>query len=369
MLFEIIPPSSLKKLLSIYDVYKQERQEDEITFLSLLTWMEQRQTEPFIKQRVCQAGEIIIRENEPGDIFYILHSGQTVVIKGEIENPTILGFRNKGEAIGEMALLENLPRSATVIALNTVSLLSLSREMFYQFLIENPTFSIHLMNILSGRIRKADEERMRSYIREKEQVVALETLSRQATHDPLTGLFNRRYLDQILYGEIAHARQSGSLMGIIMADVDHFKKINDTYGHQAGDLMLKESGKLMKSCVRSADIVCRYGGEEFVILMPGASAPTVQKCAEEIRKKFEALVVVSEENKIKATISLGAAIYPLHGANVDDVFIRADRALYQAKQEGRNRVMIFSTAQSEIASPPHLPQQAAPGKRKSGKLQ
>jgi diguanylate cyclase (GGDEF)-like protein len=269
-----------------------------------------------------------------------------VVVKGEIQTPTILGFRGVGDVIGEMSLLDNLPRSATVIALNTLSVWCLSREMFFQFVSENPAFSLDLMNMLSSRIRKSDEERLRGYAREKEQVVALETLSRQATHDPLTGLFNRRYLDQILYGEIAHARQNSSLVGILMADVDHFKRINDTYGHKAGDLMLQAVGGLMKKCVRSADIVCRYGGEEFVIVMPGASAPTVSKCAEEIRAKFEAFRVASDGHEIQATISLGAAIYPLHGPSVDEVFVRADRAMYQAKQEGRNRVVVFS-AESE----------------------
>jgi diguanylate cyclase (GGDEF)-like protein len=342
MPFENITSSELEKLIFSYGVYKQESPRDETPFLQLLDWIEQSQTDQTIVERICQPGEIIIRENEPGDIFYIIRRGQTAIIKGDFQSPTILGFRSIGEAIGEMALLENLPRSATVIALDVVSLWSLSREMFYRFLGENPSFSINLMNMLSGRIRKSEEERVRGYAREKEQVVVLETLSKQATHDPLTGLFNRRYLDQILYGEIAHALQSGSLVGILMADVDHFKQTNDRYGHKAGDLMLRALGELMKGCVRTVDIVCRYGGEEFVIIMPGASEASVSKCAEEIRSKFQALCVASESHEIHATVSLGAAIYPLHGSDVDEVFVHADRAMYRAKHEGRNRVVIFS---------------------------
>jgi len=343
MSFETISSSELDNLLASYAVQNEERYQDETPFLQLLAWIEKRKTDQSITERICQPGEIILREDEDGDIFYVIRSGETAIIKGDFQNPTILGFRGVGDALGEMALLENLPRSATVIALNAVSLWSLSRAMFYQFVGENhPSFSLDLMNMLSSRIRKADEERRRGYVREKQQVVVLETLSKQATHDPLTGLFNRRYLDQILYGEIAHARQNGSLVGILMADVDHFKKINDNYGHKAGDLMLQAVGNLMKKCVRSADIVCRYGGEEFVIVMPGASAPTVSKCAEEIRARFEMLSVTSEGREIQATLSLGAAIYPLHGANVDEVFIHADRAMYQAKQGGRNRVVVFS---------------------------
>lgn len=339
---ETISHLELRKLLSIYDVYKQEQIKDANPFVSLLYTIEhEKSSHPYV-ERVCQPGEIVMREGQPGDLFYIIRSGNAVVFKGDLQSPAILGFRGMGEAIGEMALLENLPRSASVIALDVMTLWAFNREAFYRFLQENPNFSINLMNMLSSRIRKSDEERMRGYVREKEQVVALETLSRQATHDPLTGLFNRRYLDQILYGEIAHARQSDSLLGILMADVDHFKQINDRYGHKAGDMMLQSVGALMKSCVRSADIVCRYGGEEFVIVMPGASESIVGKCAEEIRSKFEKSSIKFEDRMIQATISLGVAIYPLHGPNVDEVFINADRALYKAKHEGRNRVMVYS---------------------------
>jgi diguanylate cyclase (GGDEF)-like protein len=314
-----------------------------------LDWMEQKQLTDSLMERICQPGEIIIRENEPGDVFYIIRSGHAAVLKGDFQTPTILGFRGIGDSIGEMALLDNLPRSATVIALNTVSLWCLSREMFYQFVGENHlSFNLDLMNMLSSRIRKSDEERVRGYVREKQQVVVLETLSKQATHDPLTGLFNRRYLDQILYGEIAHAQQNGTLVGILMADVDHFKQVNDKHGHKAGDLVLQELGKIMKKCVRLADIVCRYGGEEFVIIMPGASESTVSKCGEEIRSKFQALTVVFENHEIHATLSLGVAIYPLHGSSVDEVFVHADRAMYRAKEEGRNRVVVHSVESKSV---------------------
>ncbi|MCA2000467.1 MAG: GGDEF domain-containing protein [Chloroflexi bacterium] len=337
-----ITPAELRKLLSIYDVYKQEQTEDSNSVISLLSAIEAGNASRAYIERTFQPGEILMRENHPGDTFYIIRSGHAVVFKGDLQNPAILGFRGVGEAIGEMALLENLPRSATIIALDEMTLWEFSRETFYRFLQENPTFSMTLMNMLSSRIRKSDEERMRGYMREKKQVVALETLSRQATHDPLTGLFNRRYLDQILYGEIAHARQSGALVGVLMADVDHFKQVNDKYGHKAGDLMLQKAGELMKGCVRAADIVCRYGGEEFVIVMPGASETVVGKCAEEIRSRFEKSSVTFEKSEIRATMSLGAAIYPLHGATVDEVFINADRAMYRAKEGGRNRVVVFS---------------------------
>src|SRR5512145_2475116 len=107
MLIKTISPSELHKLLAVYDVYKQEKLDNDLPFLSLLTLMEKGHLDQMNEERICQPGEIIIREHEPGDGFYIIRSGHTVVLKGDFENPTILGFRGSGESIGEMALLEN----------------------------------------------------------------------------------------------------------------------------------------------------------------------------------------------------------------------------------------------------------------------
>jgi len=339
---QTISPSDLDKLLSMYQVYEQERQQDGEPFLKLLTWVEEKQTSQELSERICQPGDVIIQEGEPGEVFYLIRSGQAVVIKGDFQTPTILGFRSTGDAVGEMALLENLTRSATVIALTTMSLWCLGSELFYQFLAENPKFSLEIMNMLSWRIRKSDEERRRGNVREKQQAEALESLSEQVTLDPLTGLFNRGYMDKILHDEIADAGQNDSAVGILMADVDHFKNINDLYGHIAGDLMLQSLARLFKNCIRAADIVCRYGGEEFVIIMPGATLPNLSKTAEEIRAKCQAMRLAYDGQEIQATISLGVAIFPQHGSRPNEVLAHADQALYCAKQQGRNRVAGYS---------------------------
>jgi len=337
---QIISPSDLEQLLSSYEYYEQEKGQETTLFFQLLIWVEQKQMLQMLVERICQPGEIIIQENKPGDVLYLIRTGQVAVIKGDYRRPTILGFRGNGEAIGEMALLENRPRYATVIALNTTILWCLNREMFHQFLSENPAFGLELMNMLSARIRESDDERLRGSVREQQQVEVLEDLSKQATHDPLTGLFNRRHLDKILDGEIARAQRTGSTVGLLLSDIDHFKEINDRYGHKAGDVMLQELGKLLKKCVRLADVVCRYGGEEFVVIMPGVSMSTLSRCAEEIRSRVDELFVECGSDQIHTTISLGAAVFPLHGSNGDEILVCADQALYQAKREGRNRVVI-----------------------------
>lgn len=342
MTSKLIPRPELDKFLSIYALHQPQPAEHQAPFIQLLEWMDRQNPETLL-ERNCQPGEIILPEGEQSDMFYVIRSGQTVVIKGELEAPTVIGFRGTGDAIGEMGLLENLPRSATVIALEPVALWGLRRETFHRFLAENPAFGLSLMSMLSGRIRESDEERLRGYVRERQKEEVLEDLSKLATFDSLTGLFNRRSLDELLRDEIIRAIQNDSSVGVIMADIDHFKQINDTHGHQAGDLMLQAGAGIFRQFVRTADSVCRYGGEEFVIIMPGASLDVLARCAEKIRVGFAAYRLNYQGASICATISLGAASFPQHGKNGTEVLGRADQALYQAKRSGRNRVVLFSS--------------------------
>jgi diguanylate cyclase (GGDEF)-like protein/PAS domain S-box-containing protein len=166
-----------------------------------------------------------------------------------------------------------------------------------------------------------------------------ETLRSQSIRDPLTGLFNRRYLEETLAREERRAIRANMPIGLIMFDVDHFKRLNDTHGHDAGDAVLRTLGSLLQTHVREGDIACRYGGEEFVIALPGASLAITRERANELRKLTEKLTSFIPGRSIdKVTISLGAAAYPNHGATWQEVIQAADKALYKAKQGGRNRV-------------------------------
>lgn len=170
-----------------------------------------------------------------------------------------------------------------------------------------------------------------------------ETLKIQSIHDPLTGLFNRRYLEEFLNRETYRAIRLEKPIGIIMIDVDHFKKLNDEFGHSAGDLILKKLGEFLKQNVRDDDIACRYGGEELIMILPGSSLEITERRAEEIRQEVKRLCV--EYNGIllsSITISLGVACFPEHGKTGEEVIRAADTALYQAKNEGRNRVVVAS---------------------------
>lgn len=168
--------------------------------------------------------------------------------------------------------------------------------------------------------------------------VLQEKLHDEAIRDPLTGLFNRRYLDEILIREIARAQRGNYDIGLMLLDIDHFKQINDLYGHAAGDLVLVTLSKHLKSKIRVADIPCRIGGEEFLLVLPGMSEEMTQQRAEEFRKHIEAMRIPHNGNSLKLTASIGVASYPKNGENWENLYHVADQALYRAKEKGRNRV-------------------------------
>ncbi|MFN8433031.1 MAG: GGDEF domain-containing protein [Anaerolineales bacterium] len=165
-------------------------------------------------------------------------------------------------------------------------------------------------------------------------------LREQALRDPLTGLYNRRYLRETLEQEVTKAKRDQTPLSVIISDIDHFKLINDSYGHQVGDQFLVEIAKLMKTHARSTDFVCRYGGEEFLIVMPGTPANAAIKRAEEILQKCTDTIIVHEGKNLQVAMSLGVATYPDHGQEFEEIIIKADKALYISKQNGRNRITL-----------------------------
>jgi diguanylate cyclase (GGDEF)-like protein len=167
-----------------------------------------------------------------------------------------------------------------------------------------------------------------------------DTLKEQAVHDKLTGLYNRRYLDLALKREISRSQREGSSFGIIMIDIDNFKRFNDERGHDVGDRLLHEVGLFLEGQVRGHDMACRYGGEEFTILMPGASMDVVRKRAEQLRAGAASIEIRLESGSIvSTTISAGVSVYPVNGSTAEEVLKAADSALYNAKRSGRNAVM------------------------------
>lgn len=169
-----------------------------------------------------------------------------------------------------------------------------------------------------------------------------EKLRELVLRDPLTGLHNRRYLDEQLPKLLAEAQARKKRFGVIMLDIDHFKKFNDTYTHLAGDLLLQSLAELMRQHVRPTDISCRFGGEEFLLVLPDAGFETAARRAEELRRLFEQVKVTFQGQTLGSTISLGVAGYPEHGTTAEELVMCADKALYLAKEGGRNRVVVWA---------------------------
>jgi len=168
-----------------------------------------------------------------------------------------------------------------------------------------------------------------------------ERLHFESIRDGLTGLFNRRYLDETLPREIHQAERKNQPISVFMFDIDHFKKFNDTYGHDAGDVVLKSIAGLILSGIREGDIGCRYGGEEFVVILPDTTLDVASRRAEDLRKEASQLMLRHHGQDLgKVTISIGVASYPEHGATRDTLIKSADEASYQAKEGGRNRVIV-----------------------------
>jgi diguanylate cyclase (GGDEF)-like protein/PAS domain S-box-containing protein len=168
-----------------------------------------------------------------------------------------------------------------------------------------------------------------------------EKLQEQAIRDSLTGLYNRRFLEENLGRELAQARRDEKTLCIAMIDVDNFKSFNDRYGHKAGDMILKSLGEILLTNTRKSDVSCRYGGEEFVVVMPNATTEGARKRAHHWRKAFQLLQNSFNGQELQATISVGLASFPQDGESWESVLNAADRALYEAKRHGKNRVALY----------------------------
>jgi diguanylate cyclase (GGDEF)-like protein/PAS domain S-box-containing protein len=202
--------------------------------------------------------------------------------------------------------------------------------------------------ILQGRVivahdvteRKDLENSLRTQLAVNESLRA--QLQEQAIRDPLTGVFNRRFFAEALDKEVARAAREGNPFSVVILDLDWFKKFNDTYGHKCGDVMLQSFVNFLVKNTRGGDIVCRYGGEEFVILMPHTKPETAFERADAWRALYQSMPTDYLGQSLTATFSAGVAGYPAHGRDGEAILIVADQALYRSKENGRNRVTLYS---------------------------
>ena len=231
---------------------------------------------------------------------------------------------------------------------------------------ENERFSICIPILMAGEVKgivklfvpAAERERVLKelpfivkYVELTAPVVyaakLIEITREQSLKDSLTGLYNRRFLESFLEKYLSFAERKGFNVGFIMIDIDNFKRINDTYGHRNGDIVLKEVAHVIATNVRSSDVVVRYGGEEFLVVLPDVAEGKTEIVAEKIRKSVEMTAIHLEGKVLHVTVSCGVAEYPKHGTDPYQVIKFADIALYRAKKEGKNRVVVFDESMAD----------------------
>ncbi|MCG6928411.1 MAG: diguanylate cyclase [Acidobacteria bacterium] len=320
-------------------------------------------------QLVLQPGEALCREGEEGHAMFVVLSGHLVVSRDGKQ----VAVGSPGDCFGEMALIESRERAATLKALDDTVVLEIPETVFWEHIAPNPASLMALLRIFSDRSRHdleslaADNIKLQAYAEQVEtanrELVAIRRqledknrlLERLSALDTLTGIANRRRFDDVLRQEWKRAARDGSCLSLLFCDIDHFKKFNDTYGHQAGDDCLVRVAQAMEDTLnRPADLAARYGGEEFVGLLVDTDAEGARLLAERVRARVEELEIEHAPSDVAAvlTVSLGAAaVVPTVGLRPEDLVSLADKALYAAKQRGRNRVVLSDTQPGEPSAP------------------
>ena len=210
------------------------------------------------------------------------------------------------------------------------------------------THYISIKQDVSAR-RAAEEALARAHAELAVRIAEIESLNRKlreaAIHDPLTGLFNRRYLEEVITRDVARASRSGEPLAVTALDLDRFKEVNDTLGHLAGDRVLRALARTLRSNVRKSDLVCRTGGDEFVVILPGSTLEAAHERAETWRSKFAASEIdTGAGSRIRCTVSIGVAVFRAQEERIHDTLGRADAVLYEAKRLGRNRIVLAAAA-------------------------
>jgi len=300
-----------------------------------------------VGQRVAYpASEVILEKGQPGDTMFILLEGEVEIDLG-FQDAYIL--REAGDYFGELSFLHpGHLRSATIRAVKDTVLCVLGQEIIDPLYRRHPVALLNLFRRTCAFLIDTEEGLLSSLTEKHEALVksydylrrTREELNYQevrAQTDELTGLYNRRCLMEQLARGVAESSPTKKRIGLLMLDLDRFKPVNDLYGHLAGDEVLRQVATVLKNHIRSDDLPCRYGGDEFALLLQGVEKMPVQRRAEDIRAAIEALPPVRLGAE-PVSVSIGGTVFR-EGDTAESMLARADSFLYKAKSDGRNRVL------------------------------
>lgn len=280
---------------------------------------------------VLQASDVLIHKGQPNDVMYMVLSGRLLVHLEEVHGAPVASLE-PGQTVGELSVLDGSPASAHVSAEMVTRLLAVHEAVFWRLVGASHKFATNLLLLLAQRFR-ANNRAISESARKQRQ------FEKDAVIDALTGLNNRRWLDARMARIVDRHRRDGLPLSIVMLDVDHFKRFNDEHGHLAGDEVLATVGRTLLSCLRPTDMAVRYGGEEFMVILPSTPLEGGRHAAERLRTVIQSTpVFASGEELPRVTASLGVAEMAEDGPT--GLIARADAALYRAKAGGRNRVSL-----------------------------
>ena len=283
--------------------------------------------------RELQADEVLFYPEQFNDKLYILLRG-SLRVELKMEGHPFITDIKPGECVGELSVLDEKPTASYVIADEPSTLLAIEREAIWRLINTSHTVARNLLYLFSSRLRYDNEILSESLLLQRQ-------FEQKALVDSLTGLYNRFWLDQTAIRLVERALTAGTPLGLMLIDADHFKEYNDSHGHQAGDEALRVLAATMKRFLRPDDFAVRYGGEEFLILMPGVEPHEVVEAADRLRHAIAIAVIPGPGDKILPSISVSVGVAFLQqGQSFATLVGEADKALYRAKTDGRNRVVV-----------------------------